>query len=56
VRRACGCGLAVAVAALAFAFGFVSFDANPYGVSIGTDTHYCSVEARVPFVTCEAAR
>ena len=28
--------------------------AGTYGVSIGTDTRYCSIEARLPVFTCEA--
>lgn len=35
----------------------VSFDhyGGAYGVSVGTDTHYCSIETAWPPVTCESA-
>lgn len=52
----------IALAILAFtlmmASGLIKADhyAGTYGVSIGTNSNYCSIESKLPVVTCEYAR
>lgn len=52
----------VAIMIIALTLGFVSrlitadHFAGTYGVSIGTNNNYCSVEDKLPVVTCEHAR
>lgn len=48
--------IAAGVVALALASGALHLDhvGRTYGFSVGTDTHYCSVETTG--VSCEAAR
>lgn len=50
--------LAVLAVTLALAGRLVTVDhlASVTGVTIGTDTRYCSAEDRWPVITCQAAR
>ena len=49
--------LALLILALVTTAHLVSFvhSGGAYGLSVGTDTHYCSIETAWPAVTCESA-
>lgn len=54
MKKRLGIGFAIAFLAIAAPFTHVDHFAGTYGVSIGTDTHYCSVEN--VGVSCEAVQ
>jgi hypothetical protein len=54
LKKRLGIGFAIAFLAIAVPFTHVDHFAGTFGVSIGTNTHYCSVEN--VGVSCEAVQ
>lgn len=48
---------ALAILAALLCSGFATLDhfAGTYGMSIGTNSSYCSIEDKLPVITCEHA-